>query len=99
MTDRGETDLETVERIIRGRRATRHFRADPAPAGLLERLIDAARWAPSGYNLQPTHFVVVSDAEIRKLLCPACMAQAPILEAPAVVVFTGDGRVADRHFE
>jgi len=99
MTDRAPTDLDMLERLARGRRATRHFGADPIPAGLLERLIDAARWAPSGYNLQPTHFVVAMDADVRKRLCPACMAQAPILEAPAVVVLTGDGRVADRHFE
>ena len=99
MTDRAPTDLETVERITRGRRATRHFRADPIPVGLLERLVDAARWAPSGYNLQPTHFVLVTDADTRKRLCPACMAQAPIREAPAVLVLAGDGRVADRHFE
>jgi nitroreductase len=91
-------DLDALERIVRGRRATRHFRADPIPQGLLDRLVDLARWAPSGYNLQPTHFVIVTDPAIRQLLCPACLGQAQIREAPAIVVLTGDRRVSNNHF-
>ena len=88
-----------MERIIRARRATRHFRADPVPDGLLDRLVDIARWAPSGYNLQPTHFVVVTDPQVKQKLHHACMKQRQILEAPAIVVLTGDTAVAQNHFE
>ncbi len=35
------------------------FRADPVPDGDLVRMLDAARMAPSGGNLQPWHFLVV----------------------------------------
>jgi nitroreductase len=93
------TDLETIERLSRDRRATRHFRPTPVPAGLIDRLLDVARWAPSGYNLQPTHYVVVDDPESRAALSAACMGQAPVRDAPVVVVFTGDGRVVEHHFE
>jgi nitroreductase len=92
-------DFEVIERLARSRRATRHFRPDPIPAGLLDRLVDLARWAPSGYNLQPTHFVIVTDAAVRARLCPACMGQQQVCEAPALVIFTGDRRVAANHFE
>ena len=90
--------LEEFEALARSRRATRHFRADPLPGGLLERLVEVARWAPSGYNLQPTHFVLVTDPAVRAALCPACMGQVQVREAPAVVVFTGDRRVARNNF-
>lgn len=90
--------LEEFERLVRSRRATRHFKPDPIPDDLLTRVLDAARWAPSGYNLQPTHFVVVTDAALRERLFPACMSQRQVREAPAVIVLTGDKRVADHHF-
>ena len=92
-------ELDALERLIRGRRATRHFRPDPLPDGLLERLIDLARWAPSGYNLQPTHFVIVTDPAVKDRLWPACMSQAQVREAPALVVLTGDRRVVTHHFD
>jgi nitroreductase len=49
---------------IHGRRTTRSFRPDPAPRGLIERVIDAARVAPSGNNRQPWEFVAITDKTI-----------------------------------
>jgi nitroreductase len=94
-----EVNLESFMDLVRSRRSTRHFRPDPVPDELLDQLLEAARWAPSGFNLQPTHFVVVTDPAVKAKLYPACMNQRQILEAGAVVVFTGDRRVVDNHFE
>jgi nitroreductase len=80
----------TVEEAVRVRRAVRHFRADPIPDGMLERVLELANWAPSGYNLQPTHFVVVRTAEQKRRLREAALGQAQVEEAPATVVFLGD---------
>src|SRR5262245_55657845 len=91
--------IESFAALARSRRSTRHFRPDPVPRPLLDDLLDAARWAPSGFNLQPTHFVVVTDAEVKARLYPACMKQRQILEAGATVVFTGDRRVMENQFE
>ena len=99
LTELQTSDLDVLERIIHTRRATRRFRPDAIPDGLLERLIDLARWAPSGYNLQPTHFVVVTDPRLKLSLHRACLSQRQILEAPAVVVITGDAAVASNHLE
>ncbi|MBX9787719.1 MAG: nitroreductase family protein [Pirellulales bacterium] len=91
--------LTSFLELVRARRSTRHFRPDPVPAALLDELLEAARWAPSGFNLQPTHFVVVTDPQVKAQLCPACMNQRQVLEAGATVVFTGDRRVLENHFE
>ena len=91
--------LEQFETLVRARRATRHFKPDPVPEDLLRRVLDAARWAPSGSNLQPTHFVVVTDPGLKDRLYPACMDQRQVREAPAVIVLTGDRRVAQSHFD
>ncbi len=93
------TPLDAFERLVRNRRATRHFRPGPIDRALLDRLVEIARWAPSGYNLQPTHFVVVIDPLTREKLAAACMGQDPVREVPAVIVVTGARRVAAEHFE
>ena len=48
------------------RRDVRRFRADPLPAGLLERLIEIACMAPSVGLSQPWRFVVVNDPDRRQ---------------------------------
>ena len=35
------------------RRSIRAFRPDPVPEALMRRILEAARWAPSGSNIQP----------------------------------------------
>ncbi len=93
------SSLDQFEELVRSRRAVRHFVADPIPEGVLERLLDASRWAPSGFNLQPTHWVVVDDPDLKDRLASACFNQPQIREAPATVVFVGDRDVAANHLE
>lgn len=92
-------NLDAFDSLVKSRRATRHFKPDALPEGLLHRLLSTAQWAPSGYNLQPTHFVVVTDVELKKGLLSACLDQSQVLEAPATVIFCGDRRVKEFHFE
>jgi nitroreductase len=92
-------NLVEFEALARSRRSVRNFRPDAVPADLLERLIDIARWSPSGYNLQPTHFVLVTDPAIKLKLVPACLKQRQVADAAAVVVITGDRRVMQNNFE
>jgi nitroreductase len=99
VTGERSVGLESFLELVCSRRSTRHFRPDPVPTSLLDELLEAARWAPSGFNLQPTHFVVVTDPEVKAKLCPACMNQRQVLEAGATVVFTGDRRVFENNFE
>ncbi|MFH1490392.1 MAG: nitroreductase family protein, partial [Pseudomonadota bacterium] len=43
------------------RRSTYGFKPDPVPDEAIDKIIEAARWAPSGANSQPWEFVVVKD--------------------------------------
>src|SRR3954462_12796399 len=49
-------------------RAMRRLKPDPVPDELLEKLVEAATWAPSGSNLQAFEFVVVTDREVMRQL-------------------------------
>jgi len=48
------------------RRTVREFSDRPVPLDIIEQALRAAGTAPSGANLQPWHFVVVSGAETKK---------------------------------
>jgi len=54
--------------IMSTMRAMRRLRPDPVPRELLERLVEAATWAPSGSNSQTYAYVIVTDrAQIARL--------------------------------
>ncbi|HEY5707272.1 MAG TPA: nitroreductase family protein [Terrimicrobiaceae bacterium] len=91
-----ESRLAQFEGLARKRRATRHFLQQPLERALVERLLRTAQWAPSGYNLQPTRFVVVGDRLSRSCILRACMNQKPVEEAPVVIVFAGDHHASNR---
>jgi YbgC/YbaW family acyl-CoA thioester hydrolase len=48
-----------LSRVIAARRSSRAFGDRPVEPQKIERLLEAARWAPSGGNRQPWRFVVV----------------------------------------
>ncbi len=48
--------------------AVRHFRPDPVPDEVVHRILDAARFAPSGGNRQSWHVVLVKDRTTRQRL-------------------------------
>jgi nitroreductase len=79
---------------IAGRRSIRSYREDPVEPEKLDRLLEAARLAPSARNLQEWRFVVVTDPGTRKKLRAAASDQAFIEEAPVVIACCAetDGR-------
>ncbi|HQT43528.1 MAG TPA: nitroreductase family protein [Halothiobacillus sp.] len=75
-----------------------HFAADrPVSAEVLEQLIDAARQAPSAFNLQQARFFAVQDLSARQALRAVAYNQAKVEEAPLVIVVLGDLQ-AHEHF-
>ena len=48
--------------------STRRHRTDPVPDEILYRILDDARFAPSGGNRQPWRVIVVKDAALRSAL-------------------------------
>lgn len=74
---------------IRTRTSVRAYRSDPVEPEKLERILDAARLAPSGKNGQPWTFIVITDPKIKQDLVPACKGQSFIAEAPVVIAACG----------
>ncbi len=51
--------------LVKKRRSIRRFKPDSIPDNDIEKIIDAACWAPSGFNMQPWEFVVIKKPELR----------------------------------
>jgi nitroreductase len=56
-----------VYEAVTNRRAVRGFTDRPVPKEVLERVLSAAAWSPSGSNLQPWNIYVVTGAPLAKL--------------------------------
>ena len=50
---------------MRTRRSVRHFSKQPVPEQVIRNALLAAGTAPSGANLQPWHFVMTTDPEVK----------------------------------
>ena len=60
---------------INRRRTVREFSDRPVPRDIIETALEAASTAPSGANLQPWHFAVVSGPETKKKIRVAAEAE------------------------
>lgn len=54
--------------VMRTTGAVRQFTGDPLPDEVLERILDNARFAPSGGNRQGTHVIAVRDRQTREAI-------------------------------
>jgi len=54
-----------VYKLILNRRSIRKFKQHPVSLRLLKKLVNAARLAPSGANLQPLEFIVINNKYMR----------------------------------
>ncbi|MCK4823820.1 nitroreductase family protein, partial [bacterium] len=50
-----------IEKAILTRRSVRNFKDKPVPESLIQRVLEAGRFAPSGGNCQPWKFIVITD--------------------------------------
>ena len=58
-----QLSLQQVEAFFKGRRSIRTFTDKPVDRSVLEKLIDIARYAPSGINRQPVRWKIVDGKD------------------------------------
>lgn len=77
---------------VRHRRSIRAFRDAPVEMSLLRSLLDGARYAPSGGNLQPWHATVLTGTRLTKLRAGAqsAMRKPPGSESPEYRIYPAD---------
>lgn len=80
---------EILEAIFR-RRAVKVFEPVQIPDSLREQIFNAARHAPSSFNMQPYRFVWVGSTEERAAVAKLCLGQTPAETASALIVAVAD---------
>jgi len=82
-----------VFEVIKGRRSIREYKPDALSDEILERVLEAVRWAPSWANTQCWEVIVIREPEIKakvaEALPPGNPALSSLREAPVLVVFCG----------
>ena len=74
-----------VLEVIQNRYSCRAYQDAPVEEDKLERILEAARLAPSAANRQEWRFIIVRSPEKRKALMQAASAQAFVGQAPVVI--------------
>ncbi len=82
-----------VFEAVQERKSIRAYQDTPVPREKLERILEAGRLAPSAANVEPWHFIVVTDKEKRKALSKGVFAKF-LAQAPLVIVVCGDKKAS-----
>jgi nitroreductase len=69
-------EYDNLLAIVKRRRSIRSYKAQPVPLAEVMKVLEVARWAPSGNNSQPWEFVMVRDAAKRRLVTEIFTAQS-----------------------
>ena len=78
-----------VFQAIQTRRSIRKYQDRPVEEDKLQRVLEAARLAPSASNRQNWHFIVVRDAGLRARLTREAIRQPFVGQAPLILVACG----------
>ncbi len=57
--------MQDILDVIISRRSIRRYKPDPVPDEMIDKILEAARWAPTGENYQPWRFIVITDPDIK----------------------------------
>jgi len=74
-----------VFEAIEARRSIRRYKDKPVPPEMLDKVLEAARIAPSTSNTQSWKFKVVTDPAVRKQIRDSAYGQRFIEQAPVVI--------------
>jgi nitroreductase len=82
--------------IIKRRRSIRHFAPRPVPEELLQQILEAGRLAPSGANMQPRRFLVVTRKDLLSSIAGFShygpIRSSHVADAAALILLLGDSR-------
>jgi len=93
MSEAGKAVLEAIF----ARRSVRQYTDDPVDHHVVQTILEAGRWAPSGLNNQPWRFAVVRDSKMREEVAKYTRYREIIRNAPVIIaVFIDNDASYDR---
>jgi len=99
-------EAQVVMDNIKTRRSIRQFKPDPVTDEALHWIIEAARWAPSAHNFQPTEYIIIKNresldfiAEISHKAAKRLYAGKSFSEVKNMLLTVGDHQITDEQIE
>ncbi len=83
---------------LRARRSIRGYADRPVPPEKLQRILEAARMAPTACNLQPFKLLVAESAAARQRICEV-YPQPWMRQAPLIIIALGNRESAWKRFD
>ena len=95
-------DYDQLMEVIRSRRSVRNYKPDPVSDEVINQVIEAAKWAPSGNNSQPWEIVVLKDKALMEKVNTILhevhgSKNKQDFGAPATLLVLGDPRYCDAY--
>ncbi|MGD6853034.1 MAG: nitroreductase family protein [Candidatus Bathyarchaeia archaeon] len=87
-----------ITEAIMNRRSIRTFKKQDLHPSIIEKLLDAARWAPSAGNMQPWAFVVAAKWETKQRLSDSAYGQKSLVEASVDIVVCANLKYAAENY-
>jgi nitroreductase len=82
-----------VFEAVQERRSIRAYQDKLVPREKMEKILEAGRLAPSARNVEPWHFIAVTDKEKREALSKGLYAKF-LAQSPLVIVACGDKKAS-----
>lgn len=83
--------MSQFEELVRTRRSANKFKVDITISEQeLNEMFNLVKFAPSAFNLQHTHYMPVTDKELKDKIYEAAYKQYKVLTSSAVIVVLGD---------
>ncbi len=76
---------------IKERRSIRRYTGEPIEKDDIEKMVEAARLAPSAKNLQPWKLVIIQHPKVLEELVPICQGQEFVSESGAFIIGMVEG--------
>jgi nitroreductase len=81
--------MNTIDCLL-NRRSIRKYKDKQVPKETIDKILEAAMYAPSARNLQPWHFVVISKRDMLDKLSEVHPYAKMLKEAPVAILVCGD---------
>ena len=85
---------ESLLALVKKRRTNRRFKPDPVPDAYIRKIVDVARWAPSGFHTQSWEFAVVQKKNVKDRILAVLEKYGPPIKNPDGGLPGGDFREA-----
>jgi nitroreductase len=85
--------------LIKTRRSIRRYKKAAVPEDLVEKILEAGRWAPSASNSQPWEFIIVRDGKIKEEVAKATIYGKFLADAPLGIAVVIDPKASTHPVE